>query len=289
MSKRRVFATLSVSLLLAACGGGGDNNELSREYGMMLQVDGSMNISDKTLTQRTLTRENYDSRLEVCVRDRIRTDGTEVSVPEYDNYEEIGEESSDYCDGEREHVARGLAFQARFINNTYDPLPISYKGVGIEIRIYKVDSVDAEDGDEVWNSIIAQDLGNRISGGEPFDPYAEHSITLKAGQSFPSQSNFAIGYTFNGDSNYRQGASPDVYDFDANFVGLGWDDGDCTLEQVAGTTGWDPLDATRTRPYNKPLCQTRPLDPGLYRVKIDFSFTPAIDPVMFHVTLEEEP
>lgn len=292
MSTRRVFAALLGSLLLTACGGGGDNDHnLSREYGLLLQVDGSTTISDKVLTQQTLTRENYNQGFEVCVENRIRSDGTTVQVPVYDNFEEI--ENSDYCDGERLHVERALSLQARFINNTFEPLPISFRGVGIEIRIYAVDSEEAPDGEEVWNSIIAQDLGVRLAGQDPFDPDAEQSLVLGPGQAYPSQSQFALGYTFNGDRNYRA-ADPDNYNFEQDFAGLGWNSADpeaseCTLRQTIGTTGWDAADPNRTRRYNKPLCQTESLPAGLYRVRIDYSFTPAVEPVMFHVRLDPEP
>lgn len=292
MIKRRVFAALSASLLLSACGGdGGDDREPSREYGMLLQINGSTTISDKTITHKTLTRENYSSTLEDCLQTRTLTDGTSVEVPLYDNYESIGSETSDYCDGTLEYVDSTLVIQARFINNTYEEMPITYRGVGVEVRIYDENEV------EVWNSIIAQDVANQSADLDPFDPFTTHSRTLTPGEAFPNQSNFPIGYTFVGNQNYDDfDNDPTTYQLENDFVGLGWQAGDLDhsasicepAKQETGTTQWDPGNTERTRLYNKPLCQSVRLPAGEYRVRIEFSFTPVVDPVEFTVTINPE-
>lgn len=286
MLNKKLCASLAAALTLTACGGG-DDNKLSREYGMILLVNGSRVIADKTLVKKTLNRTNSGTSFENCLQTVTDSGNNQIQVPLYDNYEALGGESSEYCDGTRVNVASTLTFQARFINNTYQSMPISYRGVGMEIRVYD------EDGVEVWNSIVAQDIAFQSSDLEPFDPFAEYSRVLAPGESYPKQSNYAITYYFFGDRNYADhDLNSATYDLENDFVALGWVPGDpdassCVPAKLqSGVTEWE---AGKTRRYQKPLCQTTPLPVGRYRVRVEYSFTPYIEPVEFYIDLEPEP
>lgn len=289
MNKKRILTVLSASLLLAACGGDGDEKELSREYGVVLQINGSTNISNKSITKVTLNRDNAGEDFEDCLQEIRDSNNTVIgTVPYYDNYEALGGESSAYCDGTRVNVTSNVTFQIRFLNNTYEEMPITYKGVGVEIRVYDESDV------EVWNSIIVQDLSNQFYEQGVFDPEATFSRTLKAGEAFPNQRNFPISYTFTGDGNYADNIDPGVYLLEEDFQALEWVQGDYDHSQ----SGCEPFNQQPgstldtqfnvTRRYNKPICQTIPLPAGQYRVRIEYSFTPAVDPVEFYITLNPE-
>lgn len=291
MFNKRLFSVAFLSLSLAACGGGKDK-ELSREYGLILQVNSSTQIGNIERSQVDVNRENpsYGANFEACTKTVKNADGIDVQVPIYDNTEQLTGELAAYCDGTRRVMQGAVTMQARFLNNTFDPMSISYTGTGIEIRIY------AEDGSEVWNSLVAQGLANAYNKLEPFDPFAHHDLILQPGQAFPSQTNYPITYIFTGDSNYQDAdGNPATFDLLQDFSALGWNSADSSLSQCepavlqAGTTLEDmgtvnPSD-DKTRDYQKPLCQTQALAPGKYTVKVTYSFTPAIDPVTFDITI----
>ncbi len=289
MLNKRLFAMLTASLLLAACGGG-DDNELSREYGVVLLVNGTDRIVDRTMQQVELTRDNAGDNYEDCLQTVTNDDAVAVEIPYYDNFEDMGGDDSDYCNGERLGVTSGITFQARFLNNTYDDMPITYRGVGVEIRIYDENDV------EVWNSNISQSLSNDYYELDPFDPFTTQSRTLKAGEAFPSQKSYAITYYFLGDGNYADSDSdPATYNLEDDYQALGWNtvepsESQCELSRLQDGIVVEDLDTAtteddRTRAYQKPICQTEALPPGRYRVSIEYSFTPAVAPVEFFVTL----
>jgi hypothetical protein len=309
MFNKRLFAVISVSLLLAACGGGGgDEKALSREPGVLLLVNGAESIADRTMDKKTIVRDDkLNKNLEICLQDVVNADSVTVQIPYYDNYEDMGGEASEYCDGRQEIVTMvigsgsqktettAIAFQVRFLNSAYNDMTLTYRGVGVEIRIYDESDV------EVWNSIVAQDLAYQANGLAPFDSNATHSEVLKSQFSYPSQKNFAITYYFFGIQNYSDfDQDPSTYLLEDDFVGLGWVAGDrnhsqsdcepfkaqpgTVVEELGTTTTIDD----RTRLYQKPLCQPEPLPPGRYRVVVEYSFTPAVDPVEFFITIKPE-
>lgn len=286
MFNKRLCASLAAALTLAACGGG-DDNKLSREYGLLLLVNGSQVITDKTLVKKTLDRTNSGTSFETCLQSVKDSGGNQIQVPLYDNYEELGGESSEYCNGTRVNAASTITIQARFINNTFDPLSISYRGVGVEIRVYNEDDV------EVWNSIVAQDIALQANNLEPFDPFAEYTQVLAAGDSYPNQRSFPVTFYFFGDGNYSDSdLNSATYSLEDDFVGLGWIPGDPDASSCVPAKlqpGVEEWETGKTRLYQKPLCQTIPLPVGRYRVSVVYSFTPYIPPVEFYVNLEAEP
>jgi hypothetical protein len=290
MFNKRLCASLAAALTLAACGGG-DDNKLSREYGLLLLVNGSQVITDRTLTQIHYDREDRPS-LEDCLFTAKNANLIDIEVPIYDNYETLGGEASPYCDGEQVAVTQGLVFQIRFYNNTYDDLPITFRGAGVEVRIYN------ESDEEVWNSLIVDSTTSFRYGLGTFDPFKTNALTLKAQEAYPVQRNTPLGYLFSGERNYADSdQDPTTYNYEADLQAVGWNNSnpsqsqcELALELKAGTrvddmdTPTDPSDDV-TRPYQKPFCQTNPLPPGLYRVRVEYSFTPYIEPVEFYVNL----
>lgn len=286
MFNKRLCASLAAALTLAACGGG-DDNKLSREYGLLLLVNGSQVITDRTLTQIHYDREDQPG-LEDCLLTYKNANLIDVEEPIYDNYETLGGEASPYCDGEAVAVTQGLVFQIRFYNNTYDDLPITFRGAGVEVRIYN------ESDEEVWSSLIVDSLRYGLS---TFDPFKTQSLTLKAQEAYPVQQNTPLRYDFYGVRIYADyDQDPATYNFESDFQAVGWNNSNpsqsqCVLgEKKAGTvvddmdTPADPSDDV-TRPYQMPGCQFNPLPPGLYRVRVEYSFTPYIEPVEFYVNL----
>jgi hypothetical protein len=286
MFNKRLCASLAAALTLAACGGG-DDNKLSREYGLLLLVNGSQVIGDKTLVKKTLDRTNSGANFETCLQTVKDSGGNQIQVPLYDNYEEMGGENSEYCNGTRVNASSTIAFQARFINNTFDPMTISYRGMGLEIRVYDENEV------EVWNSIVAQDVALQAANYPPFDPFAEYTAVLAAGESYPNQRNFAITYYFFGDRNYADSdLNSATYNLEDDLVGLGWVSGDpgaSSCEPAKLQPGVEEWESGKTRLYQKPQCQSIPLPVGRYRVLVEYSFTPYIPPVEFYINLEAEP
>lgn len=310
MFNKRLFAVISVSLLLAACGGSdGDEKEPSRDPGVLLLVNGSEDVSDRTMDKKTIIRDDkLYKNLEMCLQDVVNDDRVTVQIPYYDNYEDMGGEAWEYCDGRQEIVTMvigngsqqtettAIAFQVRFLNSTYDDMTITYRGRGVEIRIYDESDI------EVWNSIVAQDISDQASGLAPFDPNATYTKVLKPQFSYPEQlREFAITYYFFGIQNYADyDQDPSTYLLEDDFVGLGWIAGDrahsqsdcepfkakpgTVVEELGTATTRDDV----TRLYKNPLCQPEPLPPGRYRVVIEYSFTPAVDPVEFFITINPE-
>lgn len=286
MFNKRLCASLAAALTLAACGGG-DDNKLSREYGLLLLVNGSQVIGDKTLVKKTLDRTNSGANFETCLQTVKDSGGNQIQVPLYDNYEEMGGENSEYCNGTQEYVSSIIVFQARFINNTFDPMSISYRGAGIEIRIYDENNV------EVWNSIVAQDMAFQLNNLAPFDPFVEYTQVLPAGQSYPSRDYGDVTYFFAGNRNYADSdLNSATYNLEDDFVGLGWIPGDPDASSCVPAKlqpGVEEWESGKTRLYQKPQCQSIPLPVGRYRVLVEYSFTPYIPPVEFYINLEAEP
>lgn len=286
MLKKRVFAVMALSAALAACGGSKDD-KLSRESGVALWVNNSTKIVNQSITKLNLTVDNAGSSFEKCTETRTNSDNYSLEVDLYDNKASL---DAQYCDQERESVATYIKFQSRFVNNTLEEMPITFKGVGVEIRIYD------NGGDEVWNSIISQDVANQADDLDAFDPFASYSVTLKAGETFPNQNFFPTTYYFIGDRNYQDyDSDPGTYDLDYDYYdierdlnpGLDVTQRKCAIAKLEdGETVFDPVNFPgETIRYKRPLCQTVPLPVGTYHVVVEYSFTPAQPSVEFDITI----
>lgn len=277
MFKKRAFALVAVSALLAACGSD-DRNELSQESGVFLSINNSTTIRNFTINQFLADTSNQGTNFELCYRTVTNPDNSTSQVALYDNVATL---DPGYCDQERLFVTGSIVFSTRFINNTLNDMPITFQGTGVSIHISR-----EQTGEVVWSSYIDRDLASQRAGLGAFDPFETHTTVLGPAESFPPVELFAESYAFYGDSNYSDAlGSADAYNLEDYFVGLGWVQGDRDHD----LSDCEPVTVVDVDPANdvadKPLCQTVALEPGDYRVRVEYSFTPAQPPVEFMVTI----
>lgn len=181
-------------LAVAGCGGSSDGNKSPRDPYIEFRVNGVLNPSEVNLTW--VEWEGADT-LGFCDTTR------------YDNAQSVldGAESS-YCD----KSVTSITFSIRYTNATYEPVDVSYDGLGFEIHIAKYDDTKTDfKGDEIWNSsyyaqrlVVGARLADPSASIDDFDPDEPASVTLKASESLPSYSGF-YSVTFEADQIYDDG------------------------------------------------------------------------------------
>lgn len=247
-------------VFLVSCGGGTKSDGVSgREPGVLILVNGKENVDSITATEYEATRDNTSSSLELCI-----SGGVEL----YDNYADITDPAHDeYCDGSQFVTNPYITFQISYINSTYDPITLTYTGVGVTIKIYNSSN------EEVWNSDTSLYLGNKLNGYDDYDPTARHEIVLGAQQAFPNQVGGLINarkFSFTADSNFTNSIANDPK---GDFNPLAY--GEQQLNLLYYTDGYCQLDLADVNSngyLDKPICQNIHLGPDTYTAEITTNF-----------------
>lgn len=249
MKLNRLLLAAALPVVLVACGGGGDSEEqqaaLAAKSGPLYRINGQMNPTLVEIQQVEVS----DDSLENCDTDN-------KSVVE-------ALDGGIYCDHKWDYAS--FVFQWAFVNNSLEPLPLTFTGTGVTVRIKTLT------GEEVWTSDAYFDVLKRISGDTAgFDPAAITTKVLAPAENEPSQRTYSPnGYVFNF-AVFQNYSDPDPNSdvFDPNSV----------IAEPAGQCSWNPEDLVEPDPLNPVKkrdvisCQSPPITPGTYILEIDFSY-----------------
>lgn len=263
MSSKRLFALAIVCSWLAGCGGSNEK-EKGSDPGMLLLVNGSQDVSliETAVYERTAT--NYSSSLELCANPT-------TGVPYYDNYADItADGQDDYCDQSLFVINPAITVRVSYINSTYDPLPLSYTGVGVVIKVFE--RIDPDTEVVVWNSDMYLYQAYRLAGLDDYDPTQVSTITLGPQETYPSAENGTyLTFTFLGDGNFNDALGEDLV------VGSELDQTNFLLPSLCSPFEQVESSSENGERYEKPLCQSIPLPVGTYRMEITTNFNDQIE------------
>ena len=257
-------------VFLVSCGGGTKSDNLSgREPGILFKVNG-VEVANETTVNAQYYSADLSQSIENC--------GTSTA-PTYDNYASIT--GTEYCDGTRETITPLVLFQVSYINSTYEPLTVSYTGMGFTIKIYNSSN------QEVWNSDAAEYLSHKQYKLDDYDPTATHTVTVDAQDTLPSYKIYGTSYTafyFAGAQNFNDGIAGE------DLVPASADQQLALLHYVSGdpTNSLCNLAAEDTNSNNitdKPICQTIPMAPGAYKAVATFNFNGDIQTRTVYINL----
>lgn len=259
MSSKRLFALAIVCSWLAGCGGSNEN-EKGTDPGVLLLVNGSQDVSliETTVYERTNT--NFSANLELCANPT-------TSVPYYDNYADItADGQDDYCDQSQFVINPAITVRVSYINSTYDPLPLSFTGVGVVIKVY--DNTDAL----VWNSDMYLYQAYRLAGLDDYDPTAVSTTTLGPQDTYPPARNGTyLTFTYLGEGNFNDALGEDLV------AGSELDQTNFLLPSLCSPFELVESTSEDGELYEKPLCQSIPLPVGTYRMEITTNFNDQIE------------
>ena len=229
-----------------------------------------MEVANETTVNAQYYSADLSQSIENC--------GTSTA-PTYDNYASIT--GTEYCDGTRETITPLVLFQVSYINSTYEPLTVSYTGMGFTIKIYNSSN------QEVWNSDAAEYLSHKQYKLDDYDPTATHTVTVDAQDTLPSYKIYGTSYTafyFAGAQNFNDGIAGE------DLVPASADQQLALLHYVSGdpTNSLCNLAAEDTNSNNitdKPICQTIPMAPGAYKAVATFNFNGDIQTRTVYINL----
>lgn len=266
MKLNRLMLTALLPVLLVACGGGsGDDEEftVSVPYGMVYTVNGVRDATAVEVTQYTATTSTngYSENCDIA------------------NYDSIASQITEYCDDERQMAP--VVFQFRFVNNTLEPMPFSYTGVGITLQIEQRTGTDPETWQVVWDSDAYLDSQFQRAGLE-YDQTALGAVTrIGPAETYPHQDYSAISFAFLVDRNFTDDGSGQ------------YEQGvDSLVQNPSAYCSWKPVYDSTAGTYDKLLCQTTPLPAGTYRANIHYNFVfdgVLEDPEPVIITVNPEP
>jgi len=239
----------------------------------LLLVNGSQDVSliETAVYERTNT--NYSANLELCANPA-------TSVPYYDNYADItADGQDDYCDQSQFVINPAITVRVSYINSTYDPLPLSYTGVGMVVKVY-----DNNTNALVWNSDMYLYLAYKLAGLDDYDPTKVHTTTLGPQETYPPYENGNyLTFTYFGDGNFDDALGDDLV------VGSELDQTNFLLPSLCSPFVAEDVVPVETNPEtgevtvgnkvaDKPLCQLSiPLPVGTYRMEITTNFNDQIE------------
>lgn len=273
MSNKRLYALAFACVWLAACGGGSNEDEKGSDPGVLLLVNGSRDVSliETTVYERTNT--NFNANLERCL-------SATTNLPLYDNYADItADGQDDYCDQSIFVINPAITVRVSYINSTYDPLPLSYTGVGMVVKVYD-NNTDAV----VWHSDMSLYLRNRLAGLDDYDPTQVSTTTLGPQETYPPARNGTyLTFNFLGDGNFNDALGEDLV------AGSEMDQTNFLLPSLCSPFVVEDVLPVVTNPdtgevtvgnkvADRPLCQfSIPVPVGTYRMEITTNFNDQIE------------